>query len=389
MTIALVSSTAKQGNVDSVTTSAINTVGANLIVIAIGWYSVTSPSISDNQGNTWTALTTSNIASDVGCKLYYCLNPTTNASHTFTFGPTAIYGGLVVAAFSGVKTASAFDQQNGATSSSASALSTGSVTPTEDNELVIFAAAKGGNTTTVNATSVGSMIGNFAGVTAVTYALGMGYEIQTTATSRNPSLSGSGTSVMAARIATFKAEPTGGSYSLTADAGTYSYTGQTASILATRIITANNGSYTYSGQNSTFLTTRLLTADVGVYSYTGQAATFGATRLLTADNGTYTYTGQDATLSYTPSTTYALTADAGSYSYTGQSATFAVTRLLTADSGTYNYTGQAASLGYTQVGGSPPNMVASVVYPTVSVRYHFDALIQSDIVATPLINLKE
>lgn len=211
MTIALVSSTAKQGNVNSVTTSAINTVGANLIVIAIGWYSVTSPSVSDNQGNgAPTALTTSNIASDVGCKLYYYLNPTTNASHTFTFGPSSIYGGLIVAAFSGVKTTSAFDQQAGATSSSASGLATGSVTPTEDNELVIFAAAKGGASSTVDSTTVGSMIGNFGGITAVTYALGMGYEIQTTATARNPTLSGSVSSVMAARIATFKAAPASG-----------------------------------------------------------------------------------------------------------------------------------------------------------------------------------
>lgn len=207
MAIALVNSTAKQGNVDSVTTTAMSTVGANLIVIAIGWYSVTSPSISDNQGNTWTALTTSNIASDVGCKLYYCVNPTTSASHTFTFGPSSIYGGLIVAAFSGVKTTSPFDQQNGATGTAITGLATNSVTPSEDNELVIFAAAKGGNSSTVDATTVGSMIGNFGGVTAVTYALGMGYEIQTTATARNPTLSGSVSSVMAARIATFKAEP--------------------------------------------------------------------------------------------------------------------------------------------------------------------------------------
>ncbi len=164
--------------------------------------------MTDSAGNgAPTALTTSNIASDVGAKLYYWLNPTTSASHTFTFGPANVYGGLIVAAFSGVKVSSAFDQQNGATSSSASALSTGSVTPSEDDELIIFIAGKGGNTTTVNATDIGSMIGSYAGVTAVTYALGMGYEIQTTATARNPSMSGSGTSVMAARIATFKAEP--------------------------------------------------------------------------------------------------------------------------------------------------------------------------------------
>lgn len=208
MTIALVSSTAKQGARNGVTTSAIDTTGANLIVVGIAWYSVTSPSVTDSAGNgAPTALTTSNIASDVGAKLYYWLNPTTSASHTFTLGPANVYGGLIVAAFSGVKTSSAFDQQAGATSASATGLSPGSVTPSEDNELVIFIAGKGGNTTTVDSTTVGSMIGNYAGITAVTYALGMGYEIQTTAAASNPSLSGTGSSVMAARIATFKAEP--------------------------------------------------------------------------------------------------------------------------------------------------------------------------------------
>lgn len=111
-------------------------------------------------------------------------------------------------------------------------------------------------------------------------------------------------------------QPTGGgaSYSLTCDAG----------------------SYTYTGQDTTFVTARSMTGDAGAYTYTGQDATFVAARSLTADAGSYTYSGQDVTTSLARS----LTADAGSYNYTGQDATLLLGKGLVAEAGSYIYTGQ-------------------------------------------------
>ena len=88
-------------------------------------------------------------------------------------------------------------------------------------------------------------------------------------------------------------------YSLDCEAGSYSITGQTASLTATR----------------------LLTADAGSYSITGQAATLTVDRVLSADAGSYIYTGQDATLVYTVPTAYSLNCESGNYVYTGQDIT--------------------------------------------------------------------
>ena len=109
-------------------------------------------------------------------------------------------------------------------------------------------------------------------------------------------------------------------------------------------VVANNGSYTYTGQAATLLKSRVLTADSGTYAVTGQTASLLQGFLLTADSGTYTTTGQTATVDYAAVTGYTLTADSGTYTVTGQTATLTQGFLLTADSGTYALTGQTATI---------------------------------------------
>ena len=86
-------------------------------------------------------------------------------------------------------------------------------------------------------------------------------------------------------------------------------------------ITANAGSYAYTGVAATITRTRVLSADAGSYPYTGQDATIARSKLVTADAGSYPYTGIDATITYTPAGAYTVTAEAGNYPYTGQAAT--------------------------------------------------------------------
>lgn len=121
-------------------------------------------------------------------------------------------------------------------------------------------------------------------------------------------------------------------YTLTADAGSYTLTGQTATILKTRLLTANNGSYALTGQDATITYTPIT-------GYT-----------LTADAGSYTIAGQAATITYYQN--FTVTADAGSYSITGQAATLLKTNILSASNGSYTLTGQAATFDY----GVPPRM---------------------------------
>lgn len=66
------------------------------------------------------------------------------------------------------------------------------------------------------------------------------------------------------------------SYSIDADAGSYTLTGSDAALTATRKIAANAGSYTLTGFDATLTTTSAyeLVAESGSYTITGFAATF-------------------------------------------------------------------------------------------------------------------
>ena len=142
-------------------------------------------------------------------------------------------------------------------------------------------------------------------------------------------------------------------YRITASAGTYTYTGQSATILKSRIVSASSGSYTYTGQAATIKRSRLVSAASGSYTYTGQAATILKSKLVSAASGSYTYTGQTATILHSR----LVTASSGSYVYTGQNATITYTPssakyTVTADAGSYSINGQDATITY--VGTSVP-----------------------------------
>ena len=121
------------------TPAAINTVGANLIVIYVGYvHTLGTLILTDNQSNTWTPLTEYAIGGgDARAgRIFYCFNPTTNASHTFTTGGLT-YPGIAVAAWSGADT-SPFDVENGfARADSSSPIQPGSVTPSQPDSIII------------------------------------------------------------------------------------------------------------------------------------------------------------------------------------------------------------------------------------------------------------
>lgn len=93
------------------------------------------------------------------------------------------------------------------------------------------------------------------------------------------------------------------------------------------VLTCDSGTYTYTGQAATLSLERRLTCDTGAYVYTGQDATLQVRRSLVCDVGSYVYTGNDAALTYVPgAVNYTLTCDSGSYVYTGQDATLSLTQ---------------------------------------------------------------
>lgn len=64
----------------------------------------------------------------------------------------------------------------------------------------------------------------------------------------------------------------GTSYTITALAGSYTYTGVQSPLKVGRNVVANSGTYSYTGASSNLKISRLLTANSGTYSYAGQSA---------------------------------------------------------------------------------------------------------------------
>lgn len=189
-----------------VTTGAIDTTGANLIVVSVSFYNTTAPALTDSKGNTWTALTARTTATNPGVRLFYCYNPTVGSGHTFTATQAVSFPTIGVSAFSGVA-ASPFDQESGASTSGAgTTYQPGSITPSENNCLLVTTVSTNTTTHTINSSFViGGTVdqsgGNHMGG-------GIAYKIQTTAGAENPTWSYTASSSRAAAMASFKAAAT-------------------------------------------------------------------------------------------------------------------------------------------------------------------------------------
>lgn len=175
----------------------------------------------------------------------------------------------------------------------------------------------------------------------------------------------------------FIVKASAGAYTLDADPGSLTISGQAAGIEASRLLTADAGSLTLtgqdvaldhgftlaaepgaltlSGQDAALTIARTLTAESGGFNVSGIAAALVADRTLTADPGAFVITGQDAALEV--DTDAELVADPGSFTIAGQDAALAVARLLTADSGSLTLTGQDVELAYGRTLAADPGVL--------------------------------
>lgn len=212
MAITLVVNTAvgsPDGN--NVTTSGVDTTGANLLVVVCSdSVFAAARGISDSKGNTWNSLT-ARLGSAIRVRIHYAWNATVGTGHTFsTTGAGLAYPAIAILAFAGVRTASTpFDQENGAApGTTGTSQQTGSVTPIENNEVLVAGVSfDPGSTETING---GFTISNQVNVVAsANEGVGAAYLIQTTLAAANPTWSGSSVE-RATAIATFRAAATGG-----------------------------------------------------------------------------------------------------------------------------------------------------------------------------------
>jgi hypothetical protein len=207
MAIALVAHVgARSTDSNGITSSAIDTTGATLIVINLATALAASGTISDSKGNTWTALTqVVDDFADRWAQLYYCESPTVGSGHTFSVSGSATFPSLGVAAFSGTAASSSFDVQNHATNGFSSSVTTGSVTPSVANELVIAAMSYDDNASTPTIGSSFTITDTTVPTGFGTTGQGLAYLVETTATAQNPTWSWTNGSRTIGIAATFKA----------------------------------------------------------------------------------------------------------------------------------------------------------------------------------------
>lgn len=179
MATALVASTKVAGGSGG-TTPAIDTTGANFLVVMMAWGGTAT--LSDNKGNTFTAGT--QYSSTAKGQLFYCANATVGTGHTFTITGASTASSIVAAAFSDVATSSTLDDQTGGSSSGTSCtFGAANKTPSVDNCLII-----NGHTgeapawTGLTAGSGWTQIDNNPFASGTNYGSSMLYKVQTTAT---------------------------------------------------------------------------------------------------------------------------------------------------------------------------------------------------------------
>lgn len=192
MTIAVVAEVQVTGT-NGGTSASRDSRGSDKIVINVAEYSPGSPiTPSDNQGNTYTALTMKSDGANGEVRLWYCDNPTTSASHTWTLGATTSASACQVICLSGTATGSAYidtgsDKQ--AFVGTGTSMNTGSFTPSANGSIVLTGFVSGG-AGTANPSCSGFTLSNRASYNSGVNITGaLYYQIQTTATAVNPSWS--------------------------------------------------------------------------------------------------------------------------------------------------------------------------------------------------------
>lgn len=185
MAVTLIAHTKTDATGVPATSAAIDTTGANLIVVGMTANgAIPTNAISDSKGNTWVPLTAVSGTARYGLRMFYTLATNVGPGHTFTDSSGISNGSMIVAAFSSV--AGFLSQSSGTSAAGATSLNAGSLTPPVDHALIVTACGiddPAGNTMACTGFSV---IDTFDVVVGSTYGLSMAYQVQVFAATVNP-----------------------------------------------------------------------------------------------------------------------------------------------------------------------------------------------------------
>lgn len=189
---------------NSATTSTVNTSGADTYLAAV--VSVNEPAITSSPSQTWVK-DKERINGTTGTTTYIfrASGVTTSTTQTFTSTLTSGLQTICVLSFSGVELTSPTDQSSDFSGGGTSQIYDSSITPSEDNELILADTDIATGSVTVIIDSSMSTPLQSALDPGVAYGAGMAYKIQTTATAIRPTWTYSGSTPATGLIMSYKA----------------------------------------------------------------------------------------------------------------------------------------------------------------------------------------
>jgi len=209
MAITHVASVGAGGSATTVTTGTVDTSGADCLIAVVSRYEdEVGGTLTDSKSNTWTPVSLLPEFT-VRCSIWYSAgSPTVGSGHTFTYAGTDVYASVAVMAFAGVH-ATPLDQEEAEAVGAVTTIGTGSITPTEDNELVVsgLACIDDGTYAVDESMTIAYQTPYDSGQH---FGLAAAYKIQTTAAAIAPDWSWTDTVDAAACVASFKAAAEGG-----------------------------------------------------------------------------------------------------------------------------------------------------------------------------------
>ena len=175
------------GSGESVT-SDMDSTGASLIVVGVTGIGLSFTDITDSATNTWTELTNVEGGGNADAFMSYVVSPTTSATHNFTFTEANSFATIGALVFGGANT-SQTPVESDATHTTAASAQAGSVTPGDDNSVIVQLLSQGGTISSlaIDSSYILELERNWS--SGVNMGLAMAYLIQGTAAATNPTWS--------------------------------------------------------------------------------------------------------------------------------------------------------------------------------------------------------
>jgi hypothetical protein len=205
----LVSTGAGASDTSTCNTSPIDTTGVTLLIAVAAWFAgVTSPAVmADNKGNTWVERDRVTDGSNVIVSIYDCVAPTVGTNHVFSLTGTTTLPSLVVDGWSGEHASSPFDQVAAGATATSTTIQPGSVTPTQNNELVVTGICSDTQIDSIDGSFV--ITTNIAGVPSTSFDVAAARLIQTSAAAANPTWTVNSSGGLRSTSVTYKSDIAG------------------------------------------------------------------------------------------------------------------------------------------------------------------------------------